>query len=66
MSQRYQKRPSEILNIEDEYESYCFDEALEEFILNIEKGRKPRFKSERKNKGDNPGLKLLLGSKRII
>lgn len=27
MAKRYQKRPSEILNIDNDYLAYCFDEA---------------------------------------
>lgn len=33
VSNRYQKRPSEILNIKDEYTAYCLDEACA-YIMN--------------------------------
>lgn len=63
MVQMYQKLPSEIMKISDEYVAYCFDEAIAEFIIRIEKGEKPKFKIEKdkRNKSYNPGLKLLLG-----
>ncbi|MBU3195644.1 hypothetical protein [Clostridium algidicarnis] len=59
----YQKRPSELLSVTDEYVAYCLDEAITEFIMRTEKGEKPRFKTEKdkRNKSYNPGLKLLLG-----
>lgn len=33
MGKHYKKRPSEIINIEDEYTAYCFDEVAF-FLLN--------------------------------
>lgn len=61
MVRMYQKTPSEILRISDEYTAYCLDEAMAEFIARINNKEKPRFKTARKKKGDNPGLKLLIG-----
>ncbi|WP_243117952.1 hypothetical protein [Hathewaya histolytica] len=52
------------MKISDEYIGYCLDEAIAEFIMNIEKGLKPRFKikKEKNNfKGHNPGLSMLTG-----
>lgn len=63
MVQMYHKTPSELMKINDDYLAYCLDEAIAEFIINLEKGKKPRFRTERRSrdKGDNPGLKMLLG-----
>ena len=41
MADRYKKRPSEIMNIENDYVAYCFDEAalyLESLVLD-DKGK---------------------------
>ncbi|WP_253198335.1 hypothetical protein [Clostridium gasigenes] len=54
------------MRIEDDYIAYCLDEAIAEFIIRVEKGKKPRFKrKETKNnsKGYNPGLNMLVGKK---
>ena len=32
ISQKYNKRPSEILGLDDEYTSFCFDEAIEHIL----------------------------------
>lgn len=66
MVKMYQKTPSQIMRIKDDYIAYCLDEAIAEFIILIEKGKKPRFKrKETKNnsKGYNPGLNMLVGKK---
>ncbi|MCY6372467.1 hypothetical protein [Clostridium ganghwense] len=55
----YQKRPSEIIKIEDDYVAYCLDEAISEFIIRIENEETPRF-IDNNTKKDNPGLKLLM------
>lgn len=57
----YKKTPSEIMGIEDSYIAYCLNEAIAEFIVQIESGKNPRFKTQRKSKADNPGLKMLIG-----
>lgn len=67
MVQMYQKTPSELMKINDEYIGYCLNEAIAEFIMHIEKGEKPRFKIKEekvknRSKGDNPGLNMLTGN----
>lgn len=43
MSKIYKKRPSEILNIKDEYTSYCFDEACAIILNKMNNKEKPIF-----------------------
>lgn len=43
LANRYRKLPSEILNIEDEYISFCFDEACLYITSQIEKDKKPKW-----------------------
>jgi hypothetical protein len=52
MSKTYNKLPSEILNIEDEYTSYCFDEACLFIRMNLEQGKEIKFKKEYKSFSD--------------
>lgn len=59
MAKRYSKLPSELLYIDDEYVSYCFNQACDEVITRIEQGQKPHFRDEERR--ENPGLNLLLG-----
>ncbi len=62
MSKRFNRLPSEILRIEDDYAAYCFDEAINEIIVRIEHGGQPKLENfNRDSKQMNPGLKLLLG-----
>lgn len=58
MSKQFNKLPSEILSIDDEYAAYCFNEAINIIMMKISEGKMPVF--ERGNKKDNPGLKLLI------
>ena len=44
MSKMYCCRPSEILNINDEYTAYCFDEACMFIRAKLESGEKPQYK----------------------
>lgn len=62
MVQMYNKTPSQLMKIGDDYVAYCLDEAIAEFIYMIKQEEKPRFEIEHKirNKNDNPGLKLLM------
>ncbi|WP_223316897.1 hypothetical protein [Clostridium botulinum] len=41
MSRRYKTRPSQILNIEDSYTAYCFDEACDYLIEEFSKENPP-------------------------
>lgn len=43
MSQLYQCKPSEILNIQYEYEAFCFNEACAHIIVQIRDGKEPVF-----------------------
>ena len=44
MSKKFKIRPSEILEIEDVYTAYCFDEACVYILSKVENGEKPNFK----------------------
>lgn len=59
----YNDKPSNLLKIDDPYTAFCLDEAIAEFIINIENKKKPRFRVEkgRNSTNSNPGLNLLLG-----
>ncbi len=46
MSKQFQKRPSEILNICDEYTAYCFDEACMLIIAKLEDKQTPNWKND--------------------
>ncbi len=50
MSKVFQCLPSEILNIDDEYTAYCFNEACCNLILRIQGGEEPHYKKEKKIK----------------
>lgn len=52
MSKAYNKTPSEIMRIDDEYTAFCFDEACEEIMYRISKGEKPIFRSKYKSFAD--------------
>ena len=43
MARRFRSRPSEILQIEDGYEAYCFDEACCWMLGQLEEGKRPFF-----------------------
>ncbi|MCD3254339.1 hypothetical protein [Clostridium botulinum] len=43
MSQQYKKMPSEIIQIEDEYTAYCFDEACSYMLTQLQKEEPPQF-----------------------
>ena len=43
ISNNYNVRPSTILNIEDPYEAYCFDEACMYIVSNIKDGKTPIY-----------------------
>ena len=43
MARMYQERPSNILRIDDEYTSFCFDEACAYIMSKIDDGEKPKF-----------------------
>lgn len=43
MAKRFGKLPSEILNIEDEYTAFCFDEACVYIMCELESGKTPCY-----------------------
>lgn len=44
---KFNRLPSEILRIDDEYTAFCFDEACLYIINQIENKKKPHFKDEK-------------------
>lgn len=52
MAKAYNKLPSEIMRIQDEYTAYCFDEACDEIMYHIGKEEKPVFKQKYKSFSD--------------
>ena len=59
MSKTYKCRPSEILYLDDEYASYCFDEACSLFLNNLADKKTPHFPEDVKN--NNTLNKLING-----
>ena len=53
LSTTYQKRPSEILNIEDDYLAFCFDEACMYITQQIKDDKTPRFSDINNNIKNN-------------
>ena len=43
MARMYQERPSNIIGIDDEDTSFCFDEACAYIMSKIDDGEKPKF-----------------------
>ncbi len=43
MAEAYSTRPSEIMEIKDEYTAYCLDEALAYIVREIKGGKTPAF-----------------------
>ena len=44
---KFNRLPSEILRIDDEYTAFCFDEACLYIINQLENKKKPHFKDEK-------------------
>jgi hypothetical protein len=42
----YGKRPSEIIGVTEEYDAYCFDEAVAYIILKMENGDQPKYQTK--------------------
>lgn len=49
MSKLYNRKPSEIMCIQDEYTAYCFDEACAVIRIKLEDGAEPKFKVQYKS-----------------
>lgn len=47
---RFHKLPSEIARIYDEYEAFCFDEACDYIISQLEDNKNPRWRDDIKDK----------------
>lgn len=45
MAQRYRKTPAEILFLDDEYTSYCLNEACAVIISHLDKDEQPLFET---------------------
>jgi hypothetical protein len=43
---RWQIRPSLLLEIDDVYTAYCFDEACAYFVRQLEDDKEPKFRSK--------------------
>jgi len=55
--------PSEIINVEDEYVAYCFNQACSYAIGMIQDGKKPVFDEDRiKGRKVNEGLQTLINT----
>lgn len=52
LSKAYDKLPSEVMRIDDEYTAFCFDEACEEITYRLGKGEQPVFRSQYKSFSD--------------
>lgn len=50
MSKMYNKLPSEVMHIKDEYVAFCFDEACFYIRVQLEKDETPQFESEQPEK----------------
>ena len=46
MVKRYNKLPSELMSIEDEYTAYCFNEACTFILGELEAGKEIQFKQK--------------------
>ena len=53
MAKEYNKLPSEILRIKDEYSAFCFDEACNLIIKNLQDGKKAIFDEDYKKSNDD-------------
>ena len=58
MARMYQERPSNILGIDDEYTSFCFDEACAYIMSKIDNGENPKFAVENDSNNINRKARL--------
>lgn len=58
MTRMYQERPSNILGIDDEYTSFCFDEACAYIMSKIDNGENPKFVVENDSNNINRKARL--------
>ena len=50
MANLYNCRPSTLLNLQNEYDAYCFDEACAYIQLQLKEGKEPVFEEDKKQK----------------
>lgn len=62
-SKRYNRLPSEILRIDDEYTAFCFDEACDYIITQLEQEKKPVWREQRKTKKEKRNINLQIAEK---
>ena len=60
---RFHKLPSEIARIHNEYEAFCFDEACEYIIRQLEDKKTPKWREEKQSKNDVRNKNLQLADK---
>ena len=60
---RFKKLPSEIARIQDEYTAFCFDEACDYIISQLEQEKKPRWREEQITKQEKRNSNLQLAEK---
>ena len=60
---RFNKLPSEIARIYNEYEAFCFDEACDYIIRQLEDKKTPRWREDRQSKKDVRSNNLQLAEK---
>ena len=60
---RFKKLPSEIARIYDEYTAFCFDEACDYIISQLEQEKKPKWREEQKTKKEKRNINLRLAEK---
>jgi hypothetical protein len=55
MAKHYKLRPSQIINLNNDYEAFCFDEACSYILneLNKEDAREPKFDVETPSNNDD-------------
>lgn len=52
MAKAWNKLPSEIMKIDDEYTAYCLDEAVDEIMYHINNKEMPKFETKYKRFSD--------------
>ena len=60
---RFNKLPSEIARIHNEYEAFCFDEACDYIIRQLEDKKTPKWREERQSKNNVRAKTLQLAEK---
>lgn len=48
IAKKFNRLPSEILHIDDEYTAFCFDEACCQILIHLENGEKPTYIERKK------------------